>query len=225
MNEYMIKTFPTKRGTGVSIYGLADDLKYVYDVVHYIATSLDEGNIYTKGKHQLLMNFAYEIRKAYQGSQSLKAFVQLNGEKIEYVGFDVVWTDILIFLNVLRNQAGYMSTDRRMQSVLYSLEAGIEEAIRAYDPESAEEILSFIESRLMIQSQYCFILYQAVHIEFVGQSGGKRRFKKIPLLLSSHFSAFHEVHIDFVKRLEATAEQQNCNPTDLSYSEFPEIRW
>lgn len=221
----MIKTFPTKSGTGVSIYGLADDLKSVYDVVHYLATSLDEGNIHMKGKHQLLMNFAYEIRKAYQGSRSLKSFVQLNGEKIAYVGFDIVWTDILIFLNVLRNQAGYMTTNRLMQSVLYSIEAGVEEAIRTYDPESAEEIISFVENRFLVQSQYCFIIYQAVHIEFVGQPGGKKRFKKILLLLSSHFSAFHDIHIDFVKRLEATAKHQNCDPTELEYSEFPEIKW
>ena len=40
----MVKTIPTKRGTGISIYGLAHDLKYVYDVVHYIATTLDQGN-------------------------------------------------------------------------------------------------------------------------------------------------------------------------------------
>lgn len=221
----MIKTFPTKRGTGVSIYGLADNLKYAYDVVHYLATSLDEGNIHMKGKHQLLMNFAYEIRKAYQGSRLTKTFIHQYGEEITYVGFDLVWTDILIFLNVLRDQAGYMPTSKRMQSVLYSLEAGIEEAIRAYDPENADEILTFIENRFMIQSQYCFIIYQAVHIEFVGHSGGKRRFRKIPNLLSSHFSEFHDIHIDFVKRLEAMAKQQNCDPTELGYSEFPEIKW
>lgn len=98
------------------------------------------------------MNFAYETRKAYQGSRSLKSFVQLNGEKIEYEGFDIVWTDVLIFLNVLRNQAGYMSTNKLMQSVLYSLEAGVEVAIRTYDPESAEEIISFVENRFLVQS-------------------------------------------------------------------------
>lgn len=221
----MIKTFPTKSGTGISIYGLADDLKYAYDVVHYLATTLDEGNIELKGRHQLLMNFAYEIRKAYQGSRSLKTFIQQYGEEIEYVGIDVVWTDILIFLNVLRDQAGYIPTNRRMQSALYSLEAGIDDAIRAYDPEGADEILSFIKNRFAVRGPYCFILYQAVHIEFVGQSSGKRRFRKIPFLLSSYFSEFHEIHIDFVKSLEASAKQQNCDPTELGYSEFPEIKW
>ncbi|HNF70565.1 MAG TPA: hypothetical protein PLL28_14380 [Chitinophagales bacterium] len=221
----MVKTIPTKRGTGISIYGLAHDLKYVYDVVHYIATTLDEGDVQLKGRHQLLMNFAYEIRKAYQEARLKKTFIQQNGEEVEYLGFNIVWTDILIFLNVLRDQATYLPTNKRQQSVLYSLESSVEEAFRAYDLESADGILSFIEHRFFVRSQYCFILYQAVHIEFVGQAGGKRRFKKLPLLLSSYFSEFHEVHIDIINRLESTAKQQNCDPTELGYSEFPEIRW
>lgn len=221
----MLKTFPTKRGTGISIFGLADDLQYMYNVIHLLANSLDEGDLQLKGRHQLLMNFAYEVRKAYQGQRLKKPFIQASGEEIIYYGFNIVWTDILIFQNVLRGQAGYMETTKRLQSVLYALEAGITDALNSYDPESAEEIIAFTENRFLVRGLYCFIIYQAVHIEFVLQPSGKRRFKKLPELLGSYFSEYHDNHTQLIESLKTSAKQQNCEITDLGYAEFPEIKW
>lgn len=221
----MLKTFPTKRGTGISIFGLADDLQYMYNVIHLLANSLDKGDLQLKGRHQLLMNFAYEVRKAYQGQRLKKRFIQESGDEIIYHGFNIVWTDILIFQNVLRGQAGYMETTKRLQSVLYALEAGITDALYSYDPESAEEIIAFIENRFLVRGPYCFIIYQAVHIEFVLQPGGKRRFKKLPELLGSYFSEYHDNYIQLIGTLKNSAKQQNCEITDLGYAEFPDIKW
>ncbi|WP_432327994.1 DUF6904 family protein [Mucilaginibacter sp. P25] len=65
----MLQAYPTKNGTGVSIFGDYGDLKSLYEVVHGIAVSINADIPTQKGQNQLLMNFAYEIRKAYQGQQ------------------------------------------------------------------------------------------------------------------------------------------------------------
>lgn len=65
----MLQGYPTKNGTGISIFGDYGDLKSLYAAVHEIAGSLDENNSRTKAQYQLLMNFAYEIRKAYSGQR------------------------------------------------------------------------------------------------------------------------------------------------------------
>lgn len=221
----MIRTYPTKNGTGITIYGLSDDLKYLYDVVHYIATTLDESHELLKGRQMLLMNFAYELRKAYQGQRLSKGFIQEFGDDITYCGFNIVWTDLFIFQNVLRQQAGYLMTNKRMQSVLFGLEAGIEDAIHSYDSEFADELINYIGFYFSVTTKYCFLIYQALHIHFVLEPGGKKRFRKLPKLLGEYFSEFNEEHKSMLQRFERLAKEQGCEITDLTYSEFPDIKW
>lgn len=59
----MLQAYPTKKGTGIEIYGTRDDLEILYETVHKMPTTLDEYNKFQKAQFQLLMNFAYEIRK------------------------------------------------------------------------------------------------------------------------------------------------------------------
>ena len=94
----MLRTYPTKKGTGISIYGDLGDLHALYETVHGIAHVLDENNKLQNGQFQLLMNFAYEIRKAYSGHR-LTDKIQFIGseQELEYIGFNVVWTDIILF--------------------------------------------------------------------------------------------------------------------------------
>ena len=70
----MIRAFPTKNGTGITIYGDYYDLTVLHDVIHEIAMTLDAYNESQCGKHQLLMNFAYEIRKAKEQSRKIEKF-------------------------------------------------------------------------------------------------------------------------------------------------------
>lgn len=107
----MLHSYPTKNGTGISIFGDFGDLKNLYETVHEIAHTLDEDNLNLKGQHQLLMNFAYEIRKGYSG-QRLTDKVKFNDEhELQYFGFQIVWPDMLIFIATLRHNAGYIQTN------------------------------------------------------------------------------------------------------------------
>jgi hypothetical protein len=222
----MLQGYPTKSGTGISIFGDFGDLNSLYSNVHEIATSLDESNIRLKAQSQLLMNFAYEIRKAYSG-QRLTDKLTFNGDdkEMHYYVFQCVWTDILIFISALRHNAGYIQTDKLCQANLYMLEYVTEKALFDYDPQGANMIQHYIGQRINITNQYAFIIYQALHIKFVSDKAGKKRFRNIPQLIGDHFSEWRQEYKDLIQSFEISAKEQNCEITDLEFSEFPEIKW
>lgn len=222
----MLQGYPTKGGTGISIFGDYGDLNSLYSMVHEIANSLDESNIRLKAQSQLLMNFAYEIRKAYSG-QRLTDILTFSGDdkEMHYYGFHCVWTDMLIFISTLRHNAGYVQTDKLFQANLYMLEYVVEKAMFDYDPQGANIIQHFIGQRINITNQYAFIIYQALHITFVSAKPGKKRFRNIPLLIGDHFSEYRQDYKDLIQSFEISAKEQNCEITDLEFNDFPEIKW
>lgn len=222
----MLLANPTKNGTGISIFGDYGDLNSLYSSIHEIANSLDENNYRTKAQHQLLMNFAFEIRKAFSG-QRLKEKIRFDGDNKEFIyyGFQCVWTDILIFISALRYNAGYLQTDKFQQANLYMLEYVVEKSLYQYDPEGANIIQQSIGQRINITNQYAFIIYQAIHLKFVSDRSGKKRFRNIPQLIGDHFSEWRKEYIDLLASFQQTAKQQNCDITDLNFDNFPEIKW
>lgn len=221
----MIQAYPTKKGTGVAIYGDYGDLANLYETVHKVANTLDGYNIRTKSQNQLLMNFAYDIRKAYSGDRLIDN-VSFNGEeKLKYYGFQVVWTDILIFISTLRHNAGYTNTDKLDQALMYMLEYVVEKALFDYDPQGANNIQHFIGQRIDIANPLSFLIYQSLHIKYVTSPGGKRRFREIPNMLISHFSENGFDYREVKRSFEKSAQEQNCEVTDLEFADFPDIQW
>jgi hypothetical protein len=222
----MLQSNATKSGTGLAIYGDYEDLMGLYDVIHYLASALDEDNVAQKGRHQLLMNFAYEIRKAYSGDR-LTDQERFNTEnpEIPYYGFQLVWTDILVFLAVMRHTAGYIETDKLQQAVMCLLEQVVEKALLEYDVEGAHSIKQLIGQRINVSNPYSFIIYQGLHIKFISERTGKRRFRSIPDFIGGHFSEWRPEYKELIKSFEISANEQECKITDLEFSEFPEIKW
>ncbi len=60
----MLQAEATKRGTGIRLYGNYEHLNSLYDIVHNISDRLDETNPQQSGQHEILMRFAYVLRKA-----------------------------------------------------------------------------------------------------------------------------------------------------------------
>ena len=222
----MLQAYPTKNGTGVSIFGDYGDLKSLYETVHDIASALDENNKSQKGQHLLLMNFAYEIRKGYSG-QRLTDEVSFPGENytLHYYGFQLVWTDILIFISALRHNAGYIQTERLHQAGMYLLEYVVERALHEYDQTGAAEIKNFIARGIAVSTEYAFIIYQAIHLEYVADRAGKTRFRKIPKLLTNYFNTWAPEFKGLIASFEQSAREQKCEVTDLEFQDFPEIKW
>lgn len=222
----MLQGYATKNGTGISIYGDYGDLKNLYNVVHTIATSLDSENKRTKGQHQLLMNFAYEIRKAYSGQRlNDKIYLDGNQHEMQYFGFNLVWTDVLIFIATLRYNAGFIQTNKLNQAILYILEYIIEEALFIYDPDGANVIKHYIGQRINITNEYAFIIYQAIHLKFIKERASKKRFRDIPKLVGNYFSEWKKEYIDLIAEFHVSALEQNCEITDLEFEDFPDIKW
>lgn len=161
----MLIASPTKSGTGLFIFGDYGDLSSLYKTVYEEANPLDEVSIRSKGQNQLLMNFAYEIRKAYSFYR-LNDKMKFSGDshELQYYGFKLIWTDILIFISVLRYNAGYIQLNRREQANMYLLEHAVESALFEYDPEGANAIQHLIGQRINISNPFVFINYQALHI-------------------------------------------------------------
>lgn len=222
----MLQGYPTKNGTGISIYGTPGDMEYLYNIVHDIAKHLDENNSFQTAQSSLLMNFAYELRKTYVGHRLKEEFTFIgNDEKYIFYGFNCVWTDILIFISALRYNAGFSVTDKLTQSMLYMLEHVVEKGLFDYDPQGANQIKEFICQRINITNRYAFIIYQALHIEFVSSPKGKKRFRNIPNLLINYFSSHTQEYKNLIKSFEESAKEQGCEITDLEFRDFPEIVW
>ncbi len=219
----MLQASPTKGGTGIAIMGDYADLVVRNKVVHSMATGLQKENENQNSRFQLLMNFAHEIRKAYQ-EQRLKEKVEyLDGKSYDYYRFQLVWTDVLIFSNVLRERAGYVPSDKLEQSMLFMLEHVIEAAAMEYDATGGQRIKEFI-GRGMLLDKYAFLLYQALHIHFVTQKRGITRFRNIPAYIRSYFN-YGSARNEVVASFELSAAGQNCKAVDLEHTHFPDIKW
>ncbi|PJE46013.1 MAG: hypothetical protein CUR34_11495 [Sediminibacterium sp.] len=223
----MLQSYPTKNGTGISIFGNFAELNFLYDTIHHFAETLDETkNNIQKAQSNLLMNFAYEVRKASYGNRLTDKFTY-SGDNTEHTlyGFQLVWTDVLIFINVLRFNAGFNQSDKLQQAILYNLEYTVEASLFDYDSEGANHIKNYIGHGINITDEFAFIIYQALHIKYVTMKSGKTRFRKIPHLLDGHFSSWKEEYKNIIASFRISAKQQNCEVTDLGFSEFPEIVW
>lgn len=222
----MLQAFPTKNGTGISIFGDYGDLKMLYQTIHHFSATLDENRNPQKAQYQLLMNFAYEVRKACSGQRLVDKF-SYAGDDVEhsFYGFQLVWTDIIIFINSLRLNAGYARSERLHQAALYLLEHLVEKALVDYDAEGAGKIKPLLEGGINVADEHAFMIYQAVHIKYVSGRPGKKRFRNLPNLLASHFSSGSPEYQNLITSLQQSARQQNCAVTDLEFSEFPEILW
>lgn len=221
----MLQATPTKNGTGISIYGDYGDLNSLYDTVHHVADALDESNIYQKGAHMLLLNFAYELRHAFQGTRLIQQVSFDDEQSHHYYGFQLVWTDLLIFINTLRENAGFIMTDRKNQANLYMLEYVTEQALLKYDAVGAADIVPLFGRGLSTGGEMTFIIYQTLHIDFVSMPGGKARFRKIAQLLHSYFSSWSPANKRIIQDLNDSARVHGCEIHELEFRDFPEIKW
>ena len=143
----MLQGHATKNGTGITIQGYYIDLKFLYGVVHSLAGSYDHIEPEQNGANLLLLNFAYDVRKAYSGQRlMIKVKNSVGAKSSEYFGLQLVWTDILFITRCLNE----ISTKRRLgklsEACLYMLEKVIENALVEYDPIGAKKIIYFLNN-------------------------------------------------------------------------------
>ncbi|KAA6323376.1 hypothetical protein EZS27_027178 [termite gut metagenome] len=101
----------------------------------------------------------------------------------------------------------------------------IENALYSYDEKGAFYIQDFVGQNIDITNPLSFIISQALQIKFVKMPSGKKRFRKIPELLITHFSDIQTEYQELVKHLEISAKANNCEIEELDFDEYPEIKW
>jgi hypothetical protein len=214
---------PTKKGTGVALYGRENDLISLHEVIHHLGKSADIDSQCPEGTYLVMMNFAYEIRKAHSGQRlyGLPDDQELSG----LFGAQFVWTDILIFTNTLRNASARCVNSKSLLAILNDLESAVCGALEAYDAVGAADLVRYVGKRIPTDDTVIFQLYQSIHIKFISVAGGKSRFRKISSLLDDYFVLNSTERKSILKLLNKSALENNCEPEELDFKYFPEIIW
>jgi hypothetical protein len=222
----MLQASPSKNSEGITIYGDYSDLNTLYNVIHEIAETLNETDINQKGQHLLLLNFAYEIRKAFSGNRLTKRVkIDGNGNQINYYGSQFAWTDILIFIATLRINSQISKINKLQQANLYMLEYVVERALDEYNLEGATKIKDYIGKGINVTNQYVFIIYQALNRLYLNDTQGLKRFRNIPKLLENYFNESSKEYKTMIGSLQLSAKKENCDINDLEFEDLPELNW
>lgn len=213
-----------KKGAGIFIYGDYDDLAVLYNLVHKIANTLNESDENQWGELQLLMNFAYEIRKGKEASRLTK-IITIEGIKHKHYGFQLLWPDIILFINALRSNAGYVYTEKLDQSMLYMLEYITENAAHSYDPASSYKVCTLINGNIFTKDNYIFQIYQHMHCTFISKNSGKRRFRNLYDFMKKHTSPLMTEYETFIEEIKVSAKLNHCKEIDIEINGNQVIQW
>jgi len=221
----MLQIYPTKNGTGAQIMGDYADLRTLYGTIHKVAERLDPEAELTKGKSELLMAFAFDIRKAYSGQRDQEKLMLDGKHEINYFGFNFLWSDLIITYNVLRAEAGYLVTAPLDQACLYLLEGQLRPALINYSPKDGQYLQEFMGKWINISHPYVYLISQAIALDYLKMKPGKTRFGKIAGLISSYFNEGSVQYKEMMRGLESSGAEKQCKILDLEFGGFPEIKW
>ena len=216
---------PTKQGLGLELYCDYFESSSLLEIINDVACQI-VNDVCKHGQYQVLMNFAYEIRKAHEGKRLKdKLPINTNFQKNTYYGTRFIWTDILIMINVLRNNSAYIPTTRKHHAYLYSLESAIENALVSYNDYGHVISQLFIDAQLEVSSKYLLPLYQIIHILFVKEKNPYDRFKKIPQLFQDLLLPYSTQYKEMVDMIEEEAKKFNTLPEYYEFTNFPDLKW
>ena len=171
------------------------------------------------------MALAYEVRKAYS-EQRLRETVTFDGRnKVEYIGFNYLWSDLIISFNVLRSEAGYIVTDAIDQSCLYLLEGQLRNALLAYNPKEGQLLQEYIGKWVNVNHPYIYLISQSIAWDYLHMKTGRSRFAKIRELIRDYFDENSFRYREMLRGLEASAVQKDTEILNLDFDNFPEIKW
>ena len=221
----MLQGFSTQNGTGITIYGDYCDLRSLYLTISKIAEKVSR--LEDDPKNLTLMSFSYEVRKAYS-DQRLKEEITFDGDrKIDYFGFQCLWPDLLIFINVLREQAAYSVTNELDQANLYIIEHITKKALEEYDQEGAALLKNLIHNGINVDNPLLVQINEFINIEYLKLKPTKKRFRNLYKLITNHFSSWTEDGKNLKKFLDEKAKELGTTADKISFDEkeLPDVVW
>lgn len=201
---------PTEHGTGIEIFGDYWDLKSLYETVHSLAGIEDEdcapGNV-------LLMEFAYEIRKANDNRRETD-MSDFADELIIYRGFKIFWTNLFVIVKQMRENARIIKSTPDIQSDIYRLESIVENCLKKYDTTTGEQIFEWLSLSNVPKTEYMDLLVMQITYKNLQTKDGISRFKQLRKGIEA-LQLKHPEHKDFKKFLEVEAKRLKCKIKDL----------
>jgi len=221
----MLQSNPTKKGTGIEIWGDALDLRSLHSTIHKIADNVSEEIPETKAQALILLGFAYEVRKAEEGFRLHKTINPGPEQKCDYVGLQYLWVDVIMVISVLRYNAGFVILHEQDQANLFMLTHAIRTAMEHYDAEGAKRLTKYLKGGISSWDPMLILMLQGINFEYLSQKPGKTRFRKLADLIKGYTSHYEETHKLWKKELDKNAKKFNCSIFDLDYEEYPEFEW
>lgn len=206
-NNPMIFAKPTKFNAGLTIYGDYVDFTSLHSTIYELA---DEKNNDLGQISEYLLVLAYEIRHAYQGD---RLTLQMEGNSAKepndsaYLGFNILWTEFLPQLVMLRDAASYQILNRSIQADLWRLEACAEEALLKADAKIGLECMNWLKNAPRFSTDYYLEFISDSSYSYVHRYSGKRRIKYLPDILRQ-MSCYSRAYKEFVAGLETFAAEK-----------------
>ena len=213
----MLRAAPTKKGTGLELFGHADDLANLHETIHFLCGG-SEG---VQDQHEHALSVAYELRKAFERQRKIR-----NTGSGELYGTQFVWPHIIFYVSYFRHLAAYRSTNKEHQSNLARLEFCLESSLVEYDPKIGAEVVSLYPQVGAVTQDFFDGYISDITHSFLYEGGsGKMRFRRLPALVRS-MAQFSVEYQDYAAVLEREAKRHGCSPHQLQDSrEWPEIEW
>lgn len=218
----MLTSSITRYCAGITLWGDYNDLKEAHETVHVLC---DEGRV-EENIRDFALGLAYDLRKAYEGSREEREFGFDCLDKVKYRGVRILWPIYLLQIAVLRKVAGQQPSTRRQQSVLYTLEACADEALRAKDVGIAYSCMTWLEHFVGLDRDYLTqFIFDCAKVFAYEIPAGKKRLTALPNILLKFHPLSDEYH-KFADSMRVFAKEKGCSPHELEdMSDWPEIKW
>lgn len=209
----------TQNGTGIIIKGDYFDLDNLYDTIHDLAKPWPEESFI----HGQLMWFAYEIRKANQGSRELENVTPFNDEpQITYKSTKLVLISFLPTLKSMRDIMAFRVTSEAHHAAVYSLEALARQALSSRDSKTGELLYNWVQECPFTLDKYAAPLLSMATIDFLN-TPLKTRFQSTLNILKRYFM-YDKPRENAIAYLESEAKRLSSDATNLEF-EWPVIKW
>jgi hypothetical protein len=202
----MIFGKPLNDGSGINIIADYFDLLSLHDTIHYLIKEGYHGE-------ETLFSFANEIRKAKDNHRD-KEFHNDEGDLIIYKKVEMPWPIAIISTNLLREYAGYITTNREVQSNLYRLEYVVEKGLIDYNNKIGNILCKYLFRFPLPLADYLDHMVSYVVFKNSKSGEGERRFSSLVDDMKL-LNPLAPMHINFKLILEEEAKKINCSVKSL----------
>ncbi len=195
-----------KSHSSLVIYGDYYDLRDVHRMVH----DLCEYGGLSPALMDFLLEFAYDLRKAYEGKREKEEFGSDWLDKVNYRGVTIYWPYYVVYLRLLRQCASHLSTKRWQQGVLYQLEGLVEQTLSDARGDIPGRVTHWIDHSLGFDADYLPEWIRTCCRYYVEGTGGERRVRRL-LTVLARLSPISPEYREFYASMVRIAKKKWCS--------------